>query len=102
MPKSYPVPTLVIGSIEDAQLPPGKSLTVIGRRPVSLQIKVEGNTGPVFEWFLVERALRQRICDLARQEQLPMGKWCTFMVDENGAIIGFIVIPNAESSTKSR
>ena len=58
MPKSYPVPTLVIGSIEDAQLPPGKSLTVVGRRPVSLQIKVEGNTGPVFEWFLVERALR--------------------------------------------
>lgn len=93
MPQKPSVPTQIIGTIHDIQLPPDTSRPLLGRRPLALQLCVHGPTRRSYEWFAVAKELRQRIYDLARHDQLPMDKRCAFMINEVGAIVGFTVVP---------
>lgn len=93
MPPKFFIPIQIIGTIHDVQLPPDRSRPLIGRRPVSLQICVHGPAGRTYEWFSVNVELRQRIYDLARHDKLPMDTRFAFMIDQNGAILGFTVVP---------
>ena len=92
MPPKPSVPTQIIGSMRDVQLPLSSPRHRVGTRPVSLQLCVHEPAGRTYEWFAVHRTLRQRVYDLARQEQLPLGKTCVLMIDETGAILGFTVV----------
>lgn len=86
------VPSQIIGSIHDVQLPPPPPGHRVGRRPVSLQLCLRGAAGPTYEWFAVHRKLQQRVYDPARNRSLPMDATCAFMIDETGAIVGFTVV----------
>lgn len=91
MPSKLVIPSMLVGSIHDVLLPPPPRARA-RKRPVALQLRVQGPTGYAFEWCVVHKELQSRIIDLVNTEQLPMGKTCAFMADEKGALLGFIVV----------